>query len=332
MAVVAFLAVACWPQVGLQLAHAQEEDGGGSDLCACNPSIYRFTLDFAAICPPPGIEFGPETGIDQWFCRTDADDDAVTDLTPMSVTSYIVLELDKELQVIKQFFRGDLDLQDGDTFEYKSVTAGSQSVSPDEYPGAMQMALTGLNAQGDEITSQWIVTFTNNCDVLPFEEGDSMSWATMSNLVPPRPDLCDASEGTPFPSPAPGSPTATPTVTPLTLKPISRPTAAPVQEPTPALTLKPVSPPTKKPSNSGDDDDDDDDDTPKPTKKPTPAMSMRMRELDWFDFADLGVEDLQGDTTFGAAKKEEERQRLGLGGLDRRILKRRRRQQQQQQQ
>ena len=149
-----------------------------------------------------------------------------------------------------------------------------------------------------------------------------------SNLVPPRPDLCDASEGTPFPSPAPGSPTATPTVTPLTLKPISRPTAAPVQEPTPALTLKPVSPPTKKPSNSGDDDDDDDDDNPKPTKKPTPAMSMRMRELDWFDFANLGVEDLQGDDTFGETKKEEERQRLGLGGLDRRILKRRRRQQQ----
>lgn len=179
LAVVALLAVACWPQVGLQLAHAQEEDGGGSDLCACNPSIYRFTLDFAAICPPPGIEFGPETGIDQWFCRTDADDDAVTDLTPVSVTSYIVLELDKELQVIKQFFRGDLDLQDGDTFEYISTTAGSQPVSPEEYPGAMQMALTGLNAQGDEITSQWIVTFTNNCDVLPFEEGDSMSWATM---------------------------------------------------------------------------------------------------------------------------------------------------------
>ena len=176
---VAFLAVACWPQAGLQLAHAQEEDGGGSELCACTPSIYRFTLDFAAACPPPGIEYGPETGIDQWFCRTDADDDAVTDLTPVSVTSYIVLELDKELQVIKQFFRGDLDLQDGDTFEYTSVTAGSGPVGPDDIPGAMQMALTGLNAQGDEVTSQWIVTFTNNCDVLPFEEGNSMSWATM---------------------------------------------------------------------------------------------------------------------------------------------------------
>ncbi len=176
---VAFLAVTCWPQVGLQLAHAQEENVGGSELCACNPSIYRFTLDFAAVCPPPGIEYGPETGIDQWFCRTDADDDAVTDLTPVSVTSYIVLELDKELQVIKQFFRGDLDLQDGDTFEYTSVTAGSGPVGPDDIPGAMQMALTGINAQGDEVTSQWIVTFTNNCDVLAFEEGNSMSWATM---------------------------------------------------------------------------------------------------------------------------------------------------------
>ena len=178
LAAVAFLAVACWPQVGLHMAHAQE-DGGESELCACNPSIYQFTLDFAAICPPPGIEVGPETGIDEWFCRTDADDDSVTDLIPVSVTSYIVLELDKELQVIKQFFRGDLDLQDGDTFEYTSITAGSKSVSPDEIPGAMQMALTGLNAQGDEVTSQWIVTFTNNCDVLPFEVGDSMSWAIM---------------------------------------------------------------------------------------------------------------------------------------------------------
>ena len=58
---------------------------------------------------------------------------------------------------------------------------------------------------------------------------------------------------------------------------------------------------------------------------------MRMRELgtDWFDIADLGIEGLQGDAAFGDAKKEEERQRLGLGGLDRRILKRRRRQQQQ---
>ena len=83
------------------------------------------------------------------------------------------------MQVIKQFFRGDLDLQDGDTFEYTSVTAGSGPVGPDDIPGAMQMALTGLNAQGDEVTSQWIVTFTNNCDVLAFEEGNSMSWATM---------------------------------------------------------------------------------------------------------------------------------------------------------
>lgn len=137
-----------------------------------------------------------------------------------------------------------------------------------------------------------------------------------SDLVPPRPDLCDASEGTPFPSPGPGSPTAAPTKKPLTLKPIAEPTAeppvtsptkAPVKEPT-ILTLKPVSP---------------------PTKKPTPQMSMRMRELNWLDFANLGIEDLEGEDTFGGTKKEQERQRLGLGGLDRRILKRRRRQSQQ---
>jgi hypothetical protein len=52
-------------------------------------------------------------------------------------------------------------------------------------------------------------------------------------------------------------------------------------------------------------------------------------ELNWLDFANLGIEDLEGEGTFGGTKKEQERQRLGLGGLDRRILKRRRRQSQQ---
>ena len=131
------------PLAQVPVAYAQnqiDESAEGEKLCACNPSIYRFTLDFSEICPPPGIEYGPGTGINQWFCRTDADDDSITDLMPVSVSSYIILELDKGLQVIKQFFRGELDLQDGDTFEYTSITA-SGDVGVDDIPGAMQMAL-----------------------------------------------------------------------------------------------------------------------------------------------------------------------------------------------
>ena len=127
-------------RVPVARAQTQGNETEGEALCACNPSIYSFTLDFSQECPPPGIDFGPETGINQWFCRTDGDDDSVTDLVPVSVSSYIILELDKGLQVIKQFFRGELDLQDGDTFEYTSIAA-SGDVGIDDIPGAMQMAL-----------------------------------------------------------------------------------------------------------------------------------------------------------------------------------------------
>ena len=113
---------------------------------------------------------------------------------------------------------------------------------------------------------------------------------SQTGLVPPRPDLCPVSDGTPFPS-------ATPTFD-LTLAPIKYPTPTPepTEEPTPAVVptdkptpatdptkkpssdapvpdptkepTMPVARPTKKPS-SGDDDDDDDDDDSKPTRKPT---------------------------------------------------------------
>ena len=53
------------------------------------------------------------------------------------------------------------------------------------------------------------------------------------------------------------------------------------------------------------------------------APTGAVLKLDWSDFA----KDLQKTDAFGKTKKEEERQRLGLGGLDRRVLRRRRQQQ-----
>ena len=154
-------------------ARAQQE------ICSCVPTRYTFELDLAAVCPPPGVTVGDDAGIDRFFCRTDvveSDPDSPEDLVPVSISSYIVLELDQELEVMKQFFRGDLDLGQGDTFEYVSVTDRAD-VGPGDIPGALQMSLTGRNAAGDQITAQWIITFTNLCDVMALSEGDFMSWA-----------------------------------------------------------------------------------------------------------------------------------------------------------
>ena len=140
-------------------------------LCACNPSKYRFTLNFAAVCPTPGSNFGPETGIGFLSCGTNRDSAVI----PVSINRIIINEYDQKLQAIKQFFQEGLDLRDGDTFDFTSSIAEN---GPDIIPGAMAMVLTGADAQGGEVTTQWFAIFTNKCDVLPFEEGNSLGWAT----------------------------------------------------------------------------------------------------------------------------------------------------------
>ena len=152
-------------------------------VCACTPTLYRFQIGLNGVCPPPSLAGGvsPLSGVDDYDCQTkvlnSSNNSSVTDLRPVNITSYAVYELNQELEIIRQISRGGLSLEDGDAFEYESITGIETGPLPvGLLPAGMQMDLEGMNADGNMLQSTWIVTFSRRCDVLPFRPGDSISW------------------------------------------------------------------------------------------------------------------------------------------------------------
>jgi hypothetical protein len=72
----------------------------GTDICACQPSVYEFTFDFLNTCDDFNVT-GP--GISDNACFVDfAAELNVTDEVPVAVTRIEILELDQILQVVAQ--------------------------------------------------------------------------------------------------------------------------------------------------------------------------------------------------------------------------------------
>ena len=151
--------------------------------CSCAPSRFTFRLDFNRTCDDNSVEIGKTKGIDRSFCRTDDSDifGGGENQSPVvnELSSILILELDSSLQVIKQHFRDGLGLMNGQTLQYSSIVAdeeGAASTSDENMVAAIQMALTGATADGVEIQSQFILTYTNLCTIDVFRVGNAISW------------------------------------------------------------------------------------------------------------------------------------------------------------
>ncbi len=148
----------------------------GTEICACSPRTYEFTLDFSLTCPPVNITLGD--GVEATSCLVSPfGAPNVVDLVPVSVEGIDILELGQNLRVVAQT-DVDGDLFDGDTFVYTSVVADPESIEiVHEVPRALQLNIVGVNADGDRIINVFIVTFTNTCGNYPiFQEGQSAGW------------------------------------------------------------------------------------------------------------------------------------------------------------
>jgi len=216
----------------LALATGQEI---GTEICACSPRSYEFTLDFSLTCPPVNITLGD--GIAATSCLVSPfGRPNVADLVPISVRSIDVLELGQNLRVVAQTDINDVFL-DGDSFTYTSVVADPDSIEEaQQIPRALQINMVGTNEEGGEIINVFIVTFSNECGSYPlFEEGESAGWARFTGFGPGLSELCSAIE--------PDSPIVLPVTTDAPVAPIPSPVA-----PAPEPTLAPVaSGPTKPP-------------------------------------------------------------------------------------
>ncbi len=96
------------------------------------------------------------------------------DVTPVVIYSIQFLEVDTSFNVINQdsaYVRG-IDFVSGDVFNYTSISATSRGA----VPGGMNMVLRGVNAEGDPVRNVFTITYTNECGVPTFEEGDAIGW------------------------------------------------------------------------------------------------------------------------------------------------------------
>ena len=159
---------------GNLVVEAQQEEAAA--VCSCSPMSFVFRLDFNRTCNDNTVLIGKTHGIDRSFCRTDdgiGGNDIQSPPIVVELSSILILELDSSLQVIKQHFRDGLGLVDGQTMSYESILATS---TDGDTVAAIQMALTGVTADGTEIQSQFILTYTNTCSIDVFRVGDAISW------------------------------------------------------------------------------------------------------------------------------------------------------------
>jgi len=167
------------------------------------------------------------------------------DVEPVSIYSIQFLEVDTEFKIINQdsAYVTGIDFKSGDVFNYTSISAQDANV----IPGGMNMILRGVNAANEPVKNVFTITYTNDCGIQTFEEGDAIGWVVFENSEPASEETCGA--------PSPTTPQPSPSTTPS-------PTRKPSSDGTPTTPS-----PTRK------------DSTPRPSKKPTQKPSMSMSPL-----------------------------------------------------
>ena len=168
---------------------SQPSFANAQQVCSCSPTVYKWKLDFANSCNyvPPGavdpndigIDIGPDLGVIAATCevRILNPTSPMDTLIPVIVTGFQFVELDSNFEQIKVVGSGPdfIPLGDGGVLEYTSETAAGT-----ETPGGMLATIFANNAQGTEIQLEWFVRFSNKCETIPFQDGNSLGWLVFS--------------------------------------------------------------------------------------------------------------------------------------------------------
>lgn len=148
----------------------------GVDICACQPSVYRFKLDFNLTCPD-GTVSGP--GIVETACIVETRDASVlvTNPKPVRVTQIQILELGQDLAVVSNTLVEE-DVFDGNEVEYTSVTKRDPSIiNNTTLPKGFQVFITGVNSDEETLVNQFAISYANDCGIFPLlEVGDRIGW------------------------------------------------------------------------------------------------------------------------------------------------------------
>ena len=140
---------------------------GAQDLCNCSPVGYTFQIKLDSItCPPNPLDgFGPISGVAGFSCFNPG-----TGL-PLRVTGYAFDAQDRDgNNIFGQSIVGG-NFEDGGTLPSITYT------NPDDMTtlvGGITLTVAGENQDGEVVVNTWSIQFTNECGVLPLEDGTEM--------------------------------------------------------------------------------------------------------------------------------------------------------------
>ena len=158
--------------------HAQS-----NGTCVCQPGEIEFTLNFALGCDNRTILPGLP-GIEDAVCVvTNTGGSTMFDNVPISVSTITVNEIDINLNPLRmENFTGTF--LSGDTFTYEAFSVSdTDSVANGTIPYGLQVAITGLNDDDEEIINNFVILFTNDCTIYPVLDTDStIGWATLVRI------------------------------------------------------------------------------------------------------------------------------------------------------
>ena len=103
------------------------------------------------------------------------------DTQPVSIYSIQFIEVDSSFNVINQdsSYVRDIDFVSGDVFNYTSIGANNLGV----VPGGLNMVLRGVNDAGEPVRNVFTITYTNDCGVPTFENGDAIGWVVFVSYI-----------------------------------------------------------------------------------------------------------------------------------------------------
>ena len=186
---------------GMSLSDIEVDDlqESNEQQCACSPLTFAFRLALSASCPPLPPPFPPNdtfgAGVKDYTCSIgpeplpsgvgEVDVDPATDVAPVSIYSIQFLEVDPQFNVINQdssYVLG-IDFENGAVFNYTSILAKPLAQTMGVVPGGMNMVLRGVTAAGEPVRNVFTITYTNDCGIQTFEEGDAIGWVVFVSYM-----------------------------------------------------------------------------------------------------------------------------------------------------
>jgi len=155
------------------MKHTTAKDS--NTTCVCKPTQVSFEIDTSAGCTQ-SFNKGSQTGIIDSYCIIRGSK-TQQNLVPVNITGIKIFELKGDLTTdrapteINATSDGS-KLSDGSGFSYSFYPYTSANA----LSGGVQIMIRGVNSDGDNVTQDAILAYTNNCGSLVFEEGDQIGF------------------------------------------------------------------------------------------------------------------------------------------------------------